>query len=367
MRVIKYLLLAVGFSMALNIDTIQVNRWYPVDMPTQYRGWGNLQQDGKNLVFYSGVSGPASHGTYCIYSNALYRFDLRTQSGGVTKQSNYYCQTDVSQPTALAENASDPTPKDRHVYNQFAYAPADSAVYLLHGASNSGNHPHDFWRYSFPLGRWEYLGQAPGPVDGWDLGGELNLIYADGELWFFLNARDIWVWNIAARTWTNKLIGTDRYAVYPIGPRGLYDTKRHRFAFYGANWTDNSSQWSDQMAFFSKDSLKWSTRTGPVKTQYAALEYNTKWDRYMLAKGSGNDSVRIFDPTAAVWSTAPIAGSLFNGYQYVEFVYSPALDLVINEKEGHFYLMRYRPPLTGQRRTAAVSRSLNFNINKVAP
>lgn len=360
------LLLTVG-SWALNLDTIQANRWYEINLPTQYRPWNNLQSDGHNLIFYSGVSS-ARGGDYCIYANALYQFNLSTQAGGVIKQNNYYCELMQTLPVPIQPDDSlDPTPKDRHVYNQFAYSAADSAVYLLHGASGSNNHPHDFWRYSLASGKWDSLGQAPGPTESWDLGGELNLIAVEGELWFFLNCRDIWVWNIAARTWTLHTVGTDRYAIYPIGPRGLYDPVRRRFAFYGSNCCADSTQWSNQMTFFSRDSLHWETRAGPVKTQYAALEYDSKWDRYLLAKGAGNDSVRVFNPRDESWSTAPIQGTLFNGYQYVEFVYAQDLDILVNEKEGHFYVARYQPSITGRRLFAPVARSFSILAQKVHP
>jgi hypothetical protein len=344
MKTLKALLLLPLVAMALNLQTLEPNRWHQVPVtwtggPFQWRPWGTLIQDGRGQVLmYTGV-GPTSHGTTCIYANGLWSLDVARDSGVLLKQSNWFCQNGY--PTVLPENTADPTPKDRHIYAQMAYSPVDTSLYLAHGASGSDNHPHDFWRFSLPQGRWLNLGAAPGPTAAWDCSScETNLIEAEGELWYFLNARDIYVYNVAAQIWRYHRIGEDRYAVNPIGPRGTYDTRRRRFAFYGQK-ADGTA--SSLMSFFHKDSLTWSTRQGPVALKNAALQYVPRHDLYLLGRG-GQDTLRTFSPETGAWATVPAAGSAGSGGWYLEFVYDPIRDLLITMRESGVYVLRYTPP-----------------------
>jgi hypothetical protein len=222
-----------------------------------------------------------------------------------------------------------------------AYSPADNSVYLAHGASGSGNHPHDFWRYDLDSSKWESLGAAPDQTANWDCACEVNLIYAEGELWYFKNCRDVFVFNVQTKSWRTLRIGEDRYAVTPLGAKGIFDPVRKNFVFYGGMYPGPSNL----MATLNKTSLTWSTSNGPRALKYAAMAYSEKNDLYFVG-AAGQDTVFIYDPKTSAWK-APVAGGVTGpGDRYVEFAYSDSLNLLVTLKGLDLYTMQYQDSTT---------------------
>lgn len=344
---------AVG---ALDLPNLEPNRWHKVQPKWHYlpgighgayqgRGWGTLRAVSSRgtVVFYEGF-GPGRRGSACIYANALYEFDPATEKAHMLSIGNWFCQSG-SETVPLPENDAAPTPKDRHTYAQFAYAPSTDKVYLAAGASSSGGHPQDFWSFSFSSRQWENLGGIPLRVPGWGCICERNLIYSSGDnrLYFFVGANPVHVFDLADKAW--KPLAT-KGAPKVIGSHGAYDARRNRFVFYGNNWTSDD-RGSDAMVIFDVATATWSnvpvSAPWPPQKSYAALEYNEKHDAYMLHGGRGHHDTWAYLPAQQRWmridSPTPTAPNGVSTY----LAYDGRNDVLINFVGQSMWIMRWVP------------------------
>lgn len=351
-----FLLLATaGPAPAMDLSDMAVNNWvelkprwkFPVSAAGgafQERGWGTMRfrTAGKSVIFYEGY-GPSDHGQYCIYGNSLYEYHPPTDTVELVSLSNYYCNTG-NPPSPLPLNATVPTPMDRHTYSQFAYSPSDDRLYLAHGASGSGMHPHDLWAWSFQDRKWENRGAAPWATQGWDLVGEGNLILNSNtnELYMFRNRQAIQIYNVASKTW--KAVAPKGATSGVVGAHGAYDTKRNRFVFYGNIWTSDD-RGTTTFVFFDVATSTWSepavAAAWPPPISYASVEYNPKWDVYMLHGGWQQQGTWIFNPGSGQWSQLKTVNTTPANGKQMNVVYDPVHDVLINSVKGTMYLLRY--------------------------
>jgi hypothetical protein len=341
---------------ALDLSNLAPNRWHAVQPAWHYppglgqgayqgRGWGTLRAIPARgtVVFYEGF-GPSRRGHYCIYANALYEFDPATERVDMLSIGNWYCQSG-SKTLPLPENEVAPTPKDRHTYAQFAYAPTTDRVYLAAGASSSGGHPFDFWSFSLSSRRWERLGDIPAGIPRWGCICEGNLIWNSGDnrLYLFVGANPVYAFDLKDNSWkTVATKGTARI----IGSHGTYDARRNRFVFYGNNWTADE-RGSDAMVIFDVATATWSNEPlsspWPPAKSYASLEYNEKHDAYMLHGGRGHNDTWAYFPARQGWTRieSPTRTAANSASTY--FAYDSRNDILINFAGQRMWVMRWVP------------------------
>lgn len=340
----------------LDLARLEPNRWNEVrptwhylpgigDGAYQGRGWGTLRAIPRRgtVVFYEGF-GPSRRGDYCIYANTLYEFDPATERVDMLSIGNWYCQS--GRPTvALPENETVPTPKDRHTYAQFAYVPTTDAVYLAAGASSSGGHPRDFWRFSLSSRQWEKLGDIPADIPDWDCICERNLIWSSGDnrLYFFVGANAVYAFDLAARKW-KKL--TTQGRPKSIGSHGAYDPRRNRFAFYGNNWTPDGKG-SDALVLFDVGTATWADEPvsvpWPPAKSYAALEYIDRYDAYLLHGGRGHGDTWAYLPAQRRWQKIPAMSPPAPGGVSTYLAYDTRNDILIRFSGQSMSVMRWIP------------------------
>jgi hypothetical protein len=345
-------------------SNMEVNKWVkitpkwkkPIGISGSFqeRGWCTMRFNSQNktFIFYEGF-GPSDHGNYCIYANSLYQYYPTTDTIEVASLSNWYCNagsagTDIS---PLASNAINPTPRDRHTTNQFAYSPTDNRVYLCHGASKSNQHPHDFWSYSFEKQKWENLGAAPGGTEGWECTCSQNLIYNPNtdELYLFLGRSSLYVYGIKSKAW--RKVNLNLGAAGEVGSHGTFDTKRNIFVFYGNDYTSNDVG-STMFAFFDAKTNTWLNKAPsgnwPPAKSYASLEYNSKFDVYMLHGGYNQNDTWIYEPVAGEWTkivsaTNPDPSAMKGTY----LSYDSTRNILATLSGGNMWLFKYSPPKAG--------------------
>lgn len=373
---VLFLLCAVPAT-ARNMADLPPNNWVEVKprwkFPTeasggafQERGWGTFRfrSAANSVVFYEGY-GPSDRGQYCIYANSLYEYNPPADSVTMLALSNYYCNVGTL-PQPLPQNQVNPTPMDRHTYSQLAYSPADDQLYLSHGASGSGNHPHDLWAYSFKDRKWQNMGASPGAVQAWELVGEGNLILNSktNELYLFRNRKAIYVYNVASKTW--KTLAPKGTTAGVVGAHGAYDSKRDRFVFYGNIWTENDVG-STMFTFFDVASNTWTDQTPagtwPPALSYSSVEYNSKWDLYMMHGGYLQKDTWIYNPGTKAWFNLKTPNSTQPNGKQMNLVYDPVHDVLINSVKGVMYLLRYVPSDAGIIRKVPGGQGMNLKVN----
>ncbi len=340
----------------MRVDTIKANNWYSVKPAFKFlpgltgryqdRGWCTLRYHSKNksLIFYEGYTRDQD----CIYANSLYEFHPEKDSVLMRSISNWNCREHTVGP-ALAANATNPTPMDRHTYAQFAYVPATNKVYMAHGAMGNNNHQHDLWAWNFETSKWENLGAAPGGTQAWECICALNLIYSPTteELLFFGSQKAIYAYKLAAGTW--RTLATPKNASgKDIGGHGLYDPKRNVFAFYGNNWTENDVG-STTFLIYNPSTNAWTdvapSGAWPPAKSYASMEYNSKHDLYMLHGGWKQNDTWIWNPNTQAWrevTTPTKPTAITNRGTYT--AYSPDHDALVTYSANTMWFLRVLPP-----------------------
>lgn len=348
---------------ALDPASLAPNRWHkaplhwklPPEEPGgafQSRGWGSLQYNsvGESLVFYEGF-GPSSRGNYCIYGNALYEYSVARDTAALRSLGNWFCEVGHL-PSPLPANAEAPTPMDRHTYAQFAYAPSTHSLYLAHGASGSGNHPHDLWAYAFAEGKWKRLGAAPGGTEGWECDCDGHLLHhpPTDELIYIRGRSEAHAYSLETGLW--RRLATQGATAGPIGAKGAYDSKRDRFVFFGNVWTSDDRGTTDFL-FFEPATGNWTEvpvfGTWPPARSYATMLYLPARDLYLLQGGLKQGNTWIYDPSGETWSRPPLADSVPGGGFSAYAAYDAGNDLVAAYEGGSMYLLRYLPAAAGVR------------------
>lgn len=342
---------------ALDLANLEPNRWHQVEPRWRYltglgngayqgRGWGTLRAVPRRgtVVFYEGF-GPGRRGNYCIYANALYEFDPAAERVDMLSIGNWYCQSG-GKTVPLPENEVAPTPRDRHTYAQFAYAPTTDRVYLAAGASSSSDgHPRDFWSYSLSSRQWEKLGDIPEGIPAWDCTCERNLIWSarDNRLYFFVGANAVYAFDLGDKAWKAlSTKGTPR----AIGSHGAYDARRHRFVFYGNNWTSDE-RGSDALVMFDAATATWSnapvSSPWPPPKSYAALEYNDRHDAYMLHGGRGHNDTWAYLPAQQRWVRIATPKPAVPGGVSTYLAYDNRNDILVSFAGQSMWVMRWVP------------------------
>lgn len=361
-------LASLGF--ALDPASLAPNRWHkaplhwrlPASEPGgafQARGWGSLQYNavGKSLVFYEGF-GPSSRGDYCIYGNALYEYSPASDTVALRSLGNWFCEVGHL-PSPLAADNAVPTPMDRHTYSQFAYASSTHSLYLAHGASGSGNHPHDLWAYAFADAKWTRLGAAPGGTEGWECDCDGHLLHhpPTDELIYIRSRSEVHAYSLRTGTWRRMTIRGAASGV--IGAKGAYDSKRDRFVFFGNVWTADDRGTADFL-LFEPATGTWTAvpaaGTWPPARSYATMLYLPGPDLYLLQGGWRQGNTWVFDPAAETWSRPALADSVPGGGKSAYAAYDAGNGLVAAFEAGAMYLLRYLPAGTGIRRGRAAPR-----------
>lgn len=152
----------------------------------------------------------------------------------------------------------------------------------------------------------------------WDCACEGNQLYypVTNELFYFKNAANIHAYSIAGKTWRT---------IAPVNA-GTRD-----------------------FAVFNVETNSWTTRaiTGiwPPAKAYACLEYNSRWDVYMLGGGRDHHDTWIYNPKLSAWTELTTATSPTNAGVDCETAYDSAKDLYVRFASNvkQMWLMRYTP------------------------
>ncbi len=366
---------------AQSFDKLTPNRWYFVSPQWQFlprfqgvfqaRGWGSFMpgNDGK-ILFFEGFYNTTVGSS--IYANALYQYDVVLNKIAMLYLSNWKVvhRDDGSYSTVpLAENQINPTPIDRHTYNQICHVPSEKKVYLFSGANQTGpsGHPKDFWIYSLETNKWQqFIGWIP-PFPSWDCACEKNLLYNPDRhelLLTWYNTSKVYTFNLILKEWREvQTIGVEN----TIGSKGVYDPARQRFLFYGSNWVANESRETNDFVAYYPHRKRWekieALGPNPGPRSYAPLTYISKYDVIVLHGGSRKNDTWIYQPLRNTWQLLPTNTDLPTPNFNVYFDYDVKNNVLVKFYSGKIWIMRYEEEKTSVNDTRATPTRLSLSAH----
>ncbi len=209
-------------------------------------GWNKLvyDPDGRRVLFYDRWL-DKQHGGGTIYGNCLFAFDAARQVVRPLKVDHWTVQRNPNSywTVALPENAVEPTPCPRHVYQAFDYVGEEKSIFIANGANGTAavggklvweKECENTWRLDLAGMAWSRLPTETFPTNDLDAAMAWcpdihSIVYTGkGKLWLF---------DLATRRWRKA-----KHDV-PTGGGGqtiFYDPPRKRLLIAGGVTTDPS-------------------------------------------------------------------------------------------------------------------------------
>jgi hypothetical protein len=349
--------------------SIPSNQWVKQSTPSvaklggftgtfQARGWNHMLYDpvGRRMVLYDGYLDGAR--PYSIYANAIWTYEPVGNRLSLQKVSNWARLN--GRTAALAANATDPTPFDRHSYSCVAVVPEKNRLYMWGGANSSVGNDYvgDTWTFDFVTRKWR---QIPTPTHPFNIFEQTmtydpttnRLVLFGGASRAYGNGDAAWLFNLDTETW--EAMPTTGAATQRMSQSMVYDPiRRVSWVFGGGAYPNPGNElWS-----FNASTRAWRrvtpSGTVPAPRRFGAVAYDSRHDVVMLWGGIYDDNSRyndtwIFRPTTQQWvqlspATSPPSPIL----NAEDLAYDPENDVFVLHQDGDFWLFRYAPTGDGQ-------------------
>ncbi len=344
--------------------SIPGNRWVKQSAPSvallpnfsgkyEPRGWNHMLYDpvGKRMVLYDGyvdATRPAS-----IYANALWTYDPVANRLALESVSNWARLSGVTVP--LVQNATNPTPYDRHSYSCIAIVPEKNRLYLWGGANNSvaTNYLGDAWSYDFGTRKWRELKAVPHPFTvfeqtmTYDPGTRRLVVYGGAEA-PYLGSDQAWLFHVDTESW--EVASTPSAPPARMSQSMVFDpVRRVSWIFGGGPYPSATSElWS-----FDAAARTWERVTPqgavPSPRRFAAMAYDSRHDIVLLWGGIRDDDTRyndtwIFRPATRQWQQlSPAVKAPADTWNAEDLAYDPDNDVFVLHQGADFWLFRYAP------------------------
>ncbi|MCG3178172.1 MAG: hypothetical protein BIFFINMI_00495 [Phycisphaerae bacterium] len=249
-----------------------------------------------------------------IYANAAIAIDVAADRADVLKLTNHK-RASGNGPggyltATLPENATDPTPMDRHPYGCLVYCDFDNSIYLGPGANRSAKppHPQDFWRLDLATRKWSLVDPGPEKVVGkglleramcYDSANKVILFYKS------IGAGSTCLYDVVKREWRQP-----KQAVEPAAGMSAaleYDSKRQVIYLFGGPGS-KGKEWNSPGAELWRYSVKdneWKQLAdSPVPARAPALAYDSAHDVLLVSVERQNkpNAVLLYHPADDKWT-----------------------------------------------------------------
>ena len=324
------------------------------------RGWtmAAYDQSGKRVLVYEGFEGDGYGPS--IYSNSIWAFDPVAETLTLLKLNHWYNsyggQWDYTT-VAYPENASDPTPADRHP--AFTYVSDRNSIYTFTGLNFridgiAPNHPDDTWRFDLGTQSWEEIFPAVHPVVGRDATwpameydpSTRRMVIANAPIEPY-GTRYTWLFNIDSGNY-ERIDST--YRPDSQGGNSMsYDSRRKLvWLFGGGNYDSGGNElWRLDVAQKSWTQVVQSGAVPPRRI-YHGFVYIHQYDTFFLyggsTAGSGGTPLTdtwVYSAAESKWTqlntNSPTPGT------FADMAYDKSNDLVVVQTNGEWWVFRYKP------------------------
>jgi galactose oxidase-like protein len=361
------LTLAAGTaSAALSIPS---NTWVTQAAPTQVtlsgfpgtfqaRGWNHMLFDpvGHRMIMYDGYLDATR--PYSIYANALWTYNVLTNTLSLEKVSNWQWvssgSTASTQP--LASNSTDPTPYDRHSYSCIIFVPELNRLYMWGGANSSisNNWLGDTWVYDFTTKKWH---DATGTTHPYNVLEQTmtydpnvhRLVQFGGASTGYGSGDHAWLFDVTTELW--EQVNTASTPPARMSQSMVFDPMRRvSYMFGGGTIYPNPG---NEMWVFDASQRIWQQITPatppPSVRRFACMAYDSKHDVVLLWGGVQSSTALLNDtwlyqPSTRTWTQLfPTASPPANGSYNEDLAYDIDNDVFVLHVNGNFYLYRYAP------------------------
>ncbi len=324
-------------------------------------GWNCLEYDlvGKRVLFNDRWV-DKRHGGYTIYGNCVFSFEpakavltpLKLDSWKRIDAPNGY------RTVAMPENAKEPTPVSRHVYNDFALAPELNALFICHGANGSfqkneyGDWQNVTWRLDLKDMKWSVVPSKEHPPFRY----ESSLRYCpDIKSLVMSSWGDIWILDLTTNQW-RRAKHSAPFVGFGGGQTVTYDPVRRRMLLAGGGPPDGKytqASWRKLYAFDPKEETVTELAECPMPLYDSRPSYDSRHDVFLVAGLMEDKALRsgtfVYDPKKNLWSEVKTKNSVpkpaaatWNGWP--RMCYDPDNDcFVALVTYNQWYLFRYVP------------------------
>lgn len=266
--------------------------------------WGGGVWDGvhREMILWGG-----GHDDY--WGNEVYGFSTRTFAWELLVPGS-----PVASQSALSEPMPDGTPVSRHTYDGLAYLTAENALFAFGGATApQGGSSNLTWALDLDEKSWKQRAVQQGLPAGASQYYMGTAYDEAGHRVFMRNQDGVWVYDIAADTWT-RLLDAGYPPLYPDWAgwnyrRGVFDPKRQIFFTLGGKHQD------DKPDFFAFDastkqavSDQWVTTSGDDIAGGAAPGADLDPIADAIVAWNGGPA-RVLDLATKQWSKKSASGA----------------------------------------------------------
>jgi hypothetical protein len=267
-----------------------------------------------------------------IYANALIAYDPPSNKVSVIKVSNWRADG-----TELPENATDPTPIDRHPLGGLGLDPVSNTVYFVNGANQMRHdlypdHPNDTWKFNLGGTSWrkvaDFATDVHPPTDVSNYSGMVYDPVVKKFAYFVVNpsyGTHTWLLDPATDKWAKLPQDPSAQSVFISNSGITYDSKRNRaVAFaggYGSGST-GSSLWS-----YSLSLNQWTRlANAPVDADGPEFAYDSRHDIFLAVAGN---KTLVYHPLTNSWSSHPAFLERGRQLNRQNITYNPAYDVFV--------------------------------------
>ncbi len=330
-RLAILVVLAQVSAHAVDLNTLPTNSWVetqpdyvgaPNGGSISLQGWNNkgaYDPASKRVIVFERWFDTVHNGS--IYANSVLAFDPASNTVTVLKVGNW---TVTQFPTyyqtfPMAENATDPTPVDRHPLGCVALATDFNRLYIGNGLNSSaayngvfGTAITDTWCLDLSQKKWTFVSDLNSPSRNPDYSGPQVMTYdpANKVIVFFDNSFSTgsrtWLLNPATNTWSTLPADPSAMGVYTSGAAIAYDTKRSRVITLGAGLDSTDQYLSRKLWSYSVAENKWTRLADcPVDAPMPGFDYDSNHDVFLALIGN---QTYAYHPVENTWEliNAPI-------------------------------------------------------------
>lgn len=319
------------------------------------RGWNHLRYDPVNgqMILFDGYLDPPRYPGGNIYANSLWQYDPVKNLLALEKVDHWTREN--GQTVALPENATDPTPFDRHAYACMVLSASRNALYLWSGANNSipDNYVGDMWSYSLAQKAWRSI-PGPHPFTVYEQAMVCDpyldkLVLFGGSDAGYHAGTQTWLFDLKSELWTNPAP-----VVVPEARAGqtlCFDGARRVTWMFGGSTNGTPV---DELWRYDAKANTWTQvpvpGDRPGARRFANMAYDSKHDVILLFGGvTGSDEpltdTWVLHPASPRWEKVSVPTTPATLRTYAEDMdYDSANDVFVLNQNGRFWLYQYDAP-----------------------